>query len=165
MDEVDVRAILAAIPLFAEVLNQRQLDHLAARCRAVFLSAGAMLMAEGDFADAMFAIVEGEVTVTFHDRRGEEHGVAALHAGDVVGEMALLTGARRNATVMARTDVTAIEITKATIEEIFARAPELIDRIGEVLAGRQAELDRMVADANTASADMGSRIRRFFGLG
>ncbi|MBZ0230028.1 MAG: cyclic nucleotide-binding domain-containing protein [Bauldia sp.] len=165
MDEVDARAILAAIPLFAEALSERQLDHLAAQCRVVFFPAGALLMAEGDFADAMFAIVEGQVAVAFHDRRGEEHGVAALYAGDVVGEMAVLTGARRNATVMARTDVTAIEITKATIEGIFARAPDLIDRIGEVLARRQAELERMVADANTDTADMIGRIRRFFGSG
>ena len=163
MDEdVDIRGSLAAIPLFGETLTPRQLDQLAARCRVLILPAGAVLMSEGDFADAMFAIVEGEVTVTFHDRKGAEHDVAALKTGDVVGEMAVLTGARRNATVVAETGVTAIEISKAAMEEMFARTPELIDRIGEVLGGRQAELDRMVAEANT---DMVGRIRRFFGIG
>jgi len=165
MDEIDVRAVLRAIPLFAETLDPRQLDHLAAQCRVDYFPAGAFLMAEGDFADSMFALVEGAVAVTFHDRHGEEHGVARLKAGDVVGEMALLTGQRRNATVMAETDVTAVEIAKATIEAIFARAPELIDRIGTVLARRQAELDRMVADANAAPDDIAGRIKRFFGLG
>ena len=47
MDEVDARAILAAIPLFAEALSERQLDHLAAQCRVVFFPAGALLMAVG----------------------------------------------------------------------------------------------------------------------
>jgi CRP-like cAMP-binding protein len=164
MDDFEIRPVLAALPLFAETLGPRELDHLAAQCRVDYFPAGAFLMTEGDFADAMYALVEGEVHVTFHDRKGEEHEVAKLGAGDVVGEMAVLTGLRRNATVVAETDVMAIEISKTTLEGLFARAPDLIDRIGEVLAGRQAELNRMVADAN-AAPDMAGRIKRFFGLG
>jgi CRP-like cAMP-binding protein len=162
MEDIDARAVLAAIPLFAETLNGRQLDHLAAQCQVAFFPAGAALMAEGDFGDAMFAIVAGEATVSLHDERGEEHGVAAVKAGDIVGEMSLLTGMRRRATVVARTEVAALEITKVALEEMFARAPDLIDRFGEVLARRQAELDRVAADA-ASHKDFAGRIRRFFG--
>ncbi|HMN86177.1 MAG TPA: cyclic nucleotide-binding domain-containing protein [Bauldia sp.] len=164
MDDFEIRPILAALPLFAETLGPRQLDHLAAQCRIDYFPAGAFLMTEGDFADAMYAIVEGEVQVTFHDRKGDEHDVAKLGAGDIVGEMAVLTGLRRSATVVAETDVAAIEISKTTLESLFARAPELIDRMGEALAARQAELNRMVADAN-AAPDIAGRIKRFFGIG
>lgn len=162
IEDIDVRAILGSIPLFGTTLDSRQLDHLAAQATVALFPAGALLMAEGDFADAMFAIVEGKVSVTFHDKRGDEHGVASLGPGDVVGEMALLTGMRRQATVVAEGEVTAVEITKATIEGIFRRAPDLIDRIGEVLAKRQAELDQLEAEAE-ADQDIVGRIRRFFG--
>jgi CRP/FNR family transcriptional regulator, cyclic AMP receptor protein len=162
VEDIDARGILAAIPLFAETLNPRQLDHLAAQCEPVFFPAGTFLISEGDFGDSMFAIVEGEASVTLHDDRGEEHGVAQVRPGEVVGEMSILTGMRRKATVIARTDVAALEITKPALEEMFARAPELIDRFGVVLAERQAVLNRVAADA-ASHKDFASRIRRFFG--
>ena len=162
MDGVDVRGVLAAIPLFAETLDQVELDHLAAESRVVVFPAGALVMAEGDFGASMFAIVEGSVAVTLHDRRGDERGVAELHGGEFFGEMSLLTGQRRSATVVASTDLTAIEITKVVLEELFARSPELIDRFGGVLAGRQAQLSRIAADVPGHRADVISQIRRFF---
>ncbi|HET7716139.1 MAG TPA: cyclic nucleotide-binding domain-containing protein [Bauldia sp.] len=162
MEEIDPRGVLAAIPLFGETLNARQLDHLAAQSRPVFFPAGTLIISEGDFGDAMYAIVDGEASVILHDARGGEHGVASVKPGDIVGEMALLTGMRRLASVMAKTDVEALEIAKPTLEEIFARAPDLIDRFGVVLAERQAVLNRVAADA-ASHQDFASRIRRFFG--
>lgn len=162
VEDIDARGVLAAIPLFAETLNPRQLDHLAAQCEPVFFPAGAFLISEGDFGDSMFAIIAGEASVTLHDERGEEHSVASVKPGEIVGEMSILTGMRRKATVAARTDVTAIEIAKPAMEEMFARAPELIDRFGMVLAEREAVLRRVAADA-ASHKDFASRIRRFFG--
>ena len=162
MEDIDARSVLAAIPLFAETLDRRQLEHLAAQCEPAFFPAGSFLISEGDFGDAMFAIVEGEASVTLHDAGGGEHGVASLKPGDIVGEMSILTGMRRNATVVARTDLAAIEITKPALEEMFARAPDLIDRFGVVLAERQATRNRVAADA-ASHRDFASRIRRFFG--
>lgn len=163
---VNTSEVLAAIPLFAEVLDADQIDRLAAKCREVVFPPGAVLMTEGDFGTSMFALVEGEVSVTLTDKRGGAHGVADLSAGEFVGEMSLLTGARRSATVVARTEVVAIEITKVALEEILARAPDLIDRFGLVLAGRQAGLDRAAADvAHANKDDLVSQIRRFFGGG
>jgi CRP/FNR family cyclic AMP-dependent transcriptional regulator len=162
VEDIDARGVLAAIPLFAETLNPRQLDHLAAQCEPVFFPAGTFLISEGDFGDSMFAIVDGEASVTLHDDRGDEHGVAMVKPGEIVGEMSLLTGMRRRATVVAKTDVAAIEITKPALEEMFARAPDLIDRFGIVLAERQAVLRRVAADA-ASHKDFASRIRRLFG--
>jgi CRP-like cAMP-binding protein len=164
MDTVDTRAILSGVPLFAETLDSDQLDHLAARCEVAIFPAGSLLMAEGDFGAAMYAIVEGTVAVTLHDRRGEEHGVATLQAGDIVGEMSLMTGQRRNATVAAESEVVALEIRKVALEEIFARAPDLIDRFAPILAIRRAGLKRVADEAAEESHDLVGQIRRFFGL-
>ena len=120
-------------------------------------------MTEGDFATSMFAIVDGTVSVSFADAHGGTHSVAALKAGDIVGEMSLMTGARRSATVTAVTDVTALEITKYSLEVILTRAPELIDRFGEVLNRRQAELNQIAADAaRSHKDDIVTQIKRFF---
>jgi CRP-like cAMP-binding protein len=165
LEASDARDVLVAIPLFGETLNDRQLEHLAAQCRLAIYPTDAVLMAEGDFADAMFAIIDGEVEVAFHDRRGGEHEVATLGPGEIVGEMALLTGMRRTATAVALGEVAALEISKVTFEELFARAPDLIDRFSSVIARRQSELDRIAADADASAAAIGARIRRFFGGG
>jgi CRP-like cAMP-binding protein len=162
VQDIDARGVLAAIPLFAETLNARQLDRLAAQSEPVLFPSGTFIISEGDFGDSMFAIVTGEASVTLHDERGEEHGVASVRPGEIVGEMALLTGMRRRATVVAKTDVEALEIKKPALEEMFARAPDLIDRFGMVLAQRQAMLDKVAADA-ASHKDFASRIRRFFG--
>ena len=162
MDQGEFRDVLAAIPLFGDVLGPARLAELAGKAREAVFPAGSVLMTEGDFGVSMFAIVEGSVAVSVGDPRGGEHGIATVYAGDVVGEMSLMTGARRNATVTARSDVVAIEITKVALEEILSRAPELIDSFGAVLAKRQAELDRIAADTAASQRDIVSQIKRFF---
>ena len=161
MDTVDAERVLAGIPLFAETLDQSQLAALAHKSAPVIFPAGSILMTEGDFATSMFAIVEGTVSVAVADRDGGDRHVAELKRGDVVGEMSLMTGARRSATVTATTEVVALEVTKFSLEAILTRAPELIDRFGEILARRQAELDQLAAEA-APKDDIVSQIRRFF---
>jgi CRP-like cAMP-binding protein len=162
MDESERRQVMATVPLFSEVLGPGLLDDLAARAHVAVFPATAALMSEGDFGVSMFVIVDGAVTVAFTDVDSVEHTVATLGAGDIVGEMSLMTGARRNATVTAESAVTALEITKVALEEILARAPELIDRFSVVLCARQAELDRLAADVEHRPQDMAHRIRGFF---
>lgn len=137
---MEAREFLSTVPLFAEALNAVQLDLLARECRPAFFRDGTRLMNQGDFGGSMFVIAEGAVAVTFLDAEAREQTVATLGPGDVVGEMSLFTGDRRTATVAAVGNVDAIEITKASLERIFARAPELVDKFAAVLAKRQAEL-------------------------
>jgi CRP-like cAMP-binding protein len=162
LEVIDVRGVLGMIPLFGRTLDSQQLGRLALQSNVRYFRTDSLLMTEGDLADTMFAIVDGRVSVSFHDLHGEEHAIAELGRGDIVGEMALLTGMPRQASVKAECFVTAIEITKTTIEGIFARAPDLMDKFGVVLAKRQAELDRL-ADGKAIERDIIGRIRKFFG--
>lgn len=144
---MDAAAILAKSPLFSTVLNEGQRAALAAKCRFVHFPDGAVLMSEGDFGASMYALVEGEVSVhvTEHDR--QEH-VATLGAGEIVGEISLLTGARRTATVTAVGPVTALEITKVALEPVMAQQPELLEAFCTVLERRQAELKEIHVHAS-----------------
>ena len=154
---MDTDAFLKTVPLFAEALDDDQLRVLAAQSRSAFFRAGTRLMTQGEFGGAMFVIASGEVGVTFTDAEAKEQSVAKLGPADVVGEMSLFTGDRRTATVSAVTNVDAIEITKASLERVFARAPELLDKFADVLAARQAELSAVAKPRTTES---GARFTR-----
>jgi NTE family protein len=154
---MDSAEFLADVPLFAEALDEEQLRFLAAQSRPTFFRSGTRLMNQGDFGGAMFVIVTGEVSVTFVDEDAREQSVAKLGPRDIVGEMSLFTGDRRTATVAAVTNVDAIEITKWSLERVFARAPELVDKIAGMLARRQAELN---AVSGSRSADASEKFTR-----
>lgn len=90
--------VVAKIPVFAP-LPATSVEKLATRCVVHHVPAGEVIVAEGDVADAFFAVVDGElqVTVGHIDRR-------RLGPGDHFGEIALLRGGTRTATVTAVTD-------------------------------------------------------------
>ncbi|HEX9904290.1 MAG TPA: cyclic nucleotide-binding domain-containing protein [Propylenella sp.] len=150
---MDAREVLSDVPLFAAALDDGQLGFLAGQSRPAFFRAGTRLMSQGDFGGSMFIIVRGEVAVNFADQDARERRVATLGPKEIVGEMSLFTGDRRTATVSAVTNVDALEITKWSLERIFMQAPDLIDRFGEMLALRQAELNALSASRTAASRE------------
>src|SRR5436309_2099810 len=142
-DPVRPRIVLASIPFFAEVLDGEEIDILGGKVSPRPFPAGTVLIHEDDGGDSMFVIVSGEVDVSIGDSgAGLARVLARLGAGDIVGEMSLMTGARRSATVTAINPVTALEVTKAAIEPILNAAPELVERFAAMLERRQAEIDR-----------------------
>jgi CRP-like cAMP-binding protein len=166
---MEARELLAGIPLIADVLSAQECQLLAANSGRVYFPPGQLLMAEGDFGSSMFILDEGAVSVTASDMRGISRPVTKLSRGDIVGEMSLMTGARRNATVIALSAVEAVEIPKRALEEILARRPELLDRFRPELERRQAELDRVLAEAKArwhvfglSGEELVSEMRRFF---
>jgi CRP-like cAMP-binding protein len=155
-------AFLKEVPLFAGSLKDDQLRFLAAQSRPAFFLAGTRLMSQGELGGAMFVIVSGEVAVTFLDADSREQTVAKLGPKEVVGEMSLYTGDRRTATVSAVTNVDAIEITKASLERVFAKAPELLDTFARVLAKRQAELGAVAGSRSSAQDSFARQARKAF---
>ena len=149
---MDTHERLSTIPLFADALDDAQIRFLATESRPAFFLAGTRLMNQGDFGGSMFIIVKGGVSVRLVGEDAREKAVAALGPGDIVGEMSLFTGDRRTATVGALTNVDAIEITKPSLERVFAKSPDLVDRFANVLAKRQAELNAL-APAHGAARD------------
>jgi CRP-like cAMP-binding protein len=143
------RVVLASIPFFAEVLDGEEIDILGGRIAPRSFPAGEVLIRENDSGDSMFVIVSGEVDVSIGDGDGgAARRLARLDAGGIVGEMSLMTGARRSATVTAATPVTVLEVTKSAIEPILNAAPALVERFAAMLERRQAELDRLYGQGN-----------------
>jgi CRP-like cAMP-binding protein len=167
IDENEIRAALHHATLFAHVLNEEQSLELARLCKPVEFGRGSDLMVQGDAGSSMFIILEGAARVSVLGQSNDPREVAVLATGDVVGEMSLMTGAPRNATVTALTRLRALEITKEPVEALLKRSPDLFQRFSHVLAKREEEraaiANRSIQVAAVES-DLLARMMKFFGL-
>jgi CRP-like cAMP-binding protein len=134
------RDILKSTPFFAEVLTDAELDMLAARARFLAFPAGATPIEEDAPGTSMFVIAKGKVSVAVSN---DPKPIATLGPGDIVGEMSLLTGARRSATVTALEPVEVLEVNKEAFAHVLGHSPTLVGRFVNMLMRRQHELDRI----------------------
>lgn len=84
---------------------------------------GDIIVTEGEEGQSLFLLVSGEVKVFTRGERGEHLQLAELGAGDFFGEVSLLTGKPRTATITAKSVVNAIELTKSAVDGIATEHP------------------------------------------
>lgn len=103
------------------------------------MSAGSVIFAEGDPAADLFVILEGEVELTLRDKP-----LATEKAGGIIGVMAVLEAATRNATATARTDVRLARMTRAQASQLMDEHVDFAKRVMAVLAHRLRDVDRFI---------------------
>jgi small-conductance mechanosensitive channel/CRP-like cAMP-binding protein len=130
-------ATLDVVTIFAP-LTADQRGRLLAGTRALVYSAGEAIVREGARGSSMFLLMRGEAVVTLARTSGE---VARLRDGDFFGEMSLLTGEPRTATVTATTDCRLLEIGVDAFRTVALADPTLIEHVTTAVATRRAELD------------------------
>ena len=162
---------LAQVDFFGG-LPADQLERLAAGLRHAPFTKGEIMTRQGAEAHWLYMIVAGEASVHV-SVDGIDREVARLRAGNIFGEMSLMTGEPRSATVIAQSNVDCYRLDKATAQEIIRERPQLAERIAEVLAHRKVELMAVKEGLDAAAqerrlkatqSDLASRIRSFFGL-
>lgn len=168
----DIRARLARID-FLSALSAEELDRLAASVeRRVYLP-GEAVVRESEVGDEFYYILRGRADVAVATEAGRRV-VKTLTEDQHFGEMSLLTGEPRAATVTAASELHLLVIKRPIMQDLFAATPSLAERIGESLVARQAELTRARAAAPEMAHDNSSarqkgrladRIRRFLGRG
>jgi CRP-like cAMP-binding protein len=105
---------LRKIDLFAD-LSPRDLGHIARVAQEVTYPAGSTIFNAGDYGDALFIIAGGEVTAS------RDHQIlGVLREADYFGEMAVLTGETRSATINASTDCLLLRIGQSELHDILA---------------------------------------------
>ncbi len=121
-------------PLFDAIPDDARY-HLLTVVRPVRLKAGTSFICQGDQGDCFYLIQHGRCMVSVH-RGGASQVIGSLGPGDIVGEMAILTGERRNADVVAETDMTLWAISRAAFDEMCEEYPELRQFLTWVVSNR-----------------------------
>jgi CRP-like cAMP-binding protein len=137
------KVLLNNIPVFEPFTDEE--DTLIAE-RAQFERYGypEKIVVEKDTDSALYIIAEGNVEVLVKQPNGSELQVARLGKNNFFGEMALLTGEPRGATVRALDEVLVCKITKEVMREILSKRPEILELLSEKLAEKQLSNQKFI---------------------
>jgi small-conductance mechanosensitive channel/CRP-like cAMP-binding protein len=172
-EEIEQRATaLKNVELF-KALTDEERQALAARLRIAPFVRGEAMTRQGAEAHWLYLITRGDAEVRLSINGNLSEHIATLHVGDFFGEMGMMTGEPRSATVVALSDVECYRVDKDAFHDILRSRPEIAEDISEVLARRRAELDAVREDLNEEAkrarmrkhqGDLLRRIRDFFAL-
>ncbi|GLR82491.1 cyclic nucleotide-binding domain-containing protein [Azospirillum oryzae] len=132
--------ILDGIVLF-EAFTPEERAAVASRGRVFDAPAGTVLMREGDIANSLYVLLDGTVRVVRNDPFGGQVEVGFRRAGDCFGEMALIDGGARSASVIAATPVTVFELERELFLALISPSPDLLAKL-------LRELSRMIREVS-----------------
>jgi CRP-like cAMP-binding protein len=123
------------MPMFS-TCSKHQLAQVAALTVQANLPKGTVMTRQGAFGGLAYLIATGQAEVTRDGKR-----IARLGPGDVVGELSLIDGRRRSATVRATTDLEVLELNREDLLTLMKKAPPVVRKLLEALAQRVREVD------------------------
>lgn len=132
---------LQEISLFNPLTDEER-GELAHRLKAVHYVAGSRLAQQDEVGECLFVVVRGHAAVWL-EAQGRRHLLAELGPGNVIGEMSLMTGEPRRATVTARTDMDCYVLDKSGFQATFQQRPELAEIFAQLLTTRSQELTEL----------------------
>jgi small-conductance mechanosensitive channel len=157
--------LLGEVDLFATLPPELRHQVALSAPMAVYGS-GEPIVRQGDDGQSMFVVLSGSVSVVLEPSRDE---VARIQRGGYFGEMSLLTGEPRSATVLAVGDVVVVEIGADLFRRLAAVHPEAIEKVGMAAMVRRAGLEEMrTATAGAAAVEtttLMARMKKFLRLG
>jgi small-conductance mechanosensitive channel len=167
-----IQAAIKGAALFQD-LSAGDITALAEESSLERFASGERLIKEGDIGDCFYIIVEGRCSVMVNSKDGRLVPVATLEKGSVVGEMSLLSGNPRQASVFASSDLVLVRISKDALGHLLSRHPAILQSFAHYAAERSSQigvaLDRaspIDSPAQTKPDEnaLRERLRRFFGL-
>src|SRR6476659_2265823 len=126
-DQAEAFSILRGERLF-DCLSEDQLNHMVNQARLKLFGRGEPVIEEGAAGESMFVMLRGAAKV-FVSKNGSKIQVAKLGAGDCFGEMSLLTGEPRSATVRADGDCYVMEIGKPVMAKVLSGAQTCMEQL------------------------------------
>jgi cAMP-dependent protein kinase regulator len=137
---------LPSIPLFSTLTQEELREVLGTAMEVRVFASGELLVREGAPGESMFALAEGQVGIMRGYGTPMQRRVAEASGGEVFGEVAMVSGAPRVATVVAETEVVALEFSKAAMTQVASRFP----RVGQMV--EQFAQQRLLANALRSNA-------------
>ena len=130
--------LLSQVPLFAS-LSRRNLKRLAEHADLVSFNEREAVVEEGQPGGTFYVVLEGQAKVVRGDRT-----IGRLQPGDFFGEISLLDGGPRTATVVAETPVSAIRIFKRSFDKVVSEEPAVAAQILSIVARRLREAEKPI---------------------
>jgi CRP-like cAMP-binding protein len=162
--------MLRGVDLFS-VLSEEEIAEVAERLQYAPFARGDVITKQGNVAHWLYIVAFGEVEVRYEPAAGGPQVLATLRSGQFFGEMALLTGDARSATVVAKSDVECYRLDRAGFQGLLLSRPEIAEGMSRVISSRKPELEKVREAFATQpqpvaaeSADLLRKIQRFFGL-
>jgi CRP-like cAMP-binding protein len=168
-------ALLHSLELFAPLTDDER-QALAAQLIPTPLALGDVATKQGEPSDSLYILARGQVGIfrdADHGGPSTRHRLATLSAPAYFGEMGLLTGQARTATIAAESEALCYQLEKRGFEAIIRARPEMAEAISQMVAARQAANDATLASLSadararatgTRASELVRRIRDFFGL-
>jgi CRP/FNR family transcriptional regulator, cyclic AMP receptor protein len=149
-DDVKARAILLDETRWANEFAWPEIESLAAHLRVDRRAKGQVVCKEGDVDPSLFVIAKGSVAILKHDAGENERLLARLGPGQTIGEMALLDGQPRSASVVAAEDLVLLVVTRAELERLVEEKPRLgvkfLWKLARLLSQRLRQTSGALAD-------------------
>ena len=159
-------ALLEKIPLL-DPLSDENREKIAQEATIKEYGSGETIVRHGDAGDSLYIILDGACEVLLDKEGQSAKKMADINKGDFFGEMSLLTGEVRSATVKALEYAAVIRVDKALFSTILASNPDIIEQLGKAVTQRQQDLSNeanKIQDKSTVQRKLISRIKDFFGL-
>lgn len=163
---------LRRVELFAQMTDD-ELRALAERLRYALFAKGDIISRQGSIAHWLYIIISGEAEVYLETAEGGKRAISNLEKGSFFGEMGMMTGAPRSASVVALTDVECYRLDKEAFREIMLARPGIAEEVTQVLVARRTQLDSVLQNLDTETlhkethrshGEVLATIKRFFGL-
>jgi NTE family protein len=136
---------LSAIPMFRD-LDPVTLRAVRDELQWLTLPGGSTLFREGEKSDFFYIVISGRLGVLIEGEEDEPRFITQIGTGDTVGEMGMITGAPRTATVIAIRYTELLGFSKSAYDRLIVRHPKLTRRILEILAHRLAATTHKVSE-------------------
>jgi CRP-like cAMP-binding protein len=134
---------------------------------------GDVITKQGNKAHWLYVLAFGEAEVLYEPVSGAPQVIGTVRAGEFFGEMSLISGDARSATVVAKTDVECYRLDRASFQDLLSSRPDIAGEVARIASMRKPELEqareeavlRSAAEVRTnEEARFMNRVRRFFRL-
>ncbi len=147
--EQDMESLWSKIDLF-RVLSPEESKFLMERALKQTYLLGEVVVRQNDFGGSFYLVLSGSLEVVRRTKESKRIVMGKLVAGQFFGELSLLTGERRSATVQVVEDSELLRLEKNDFQEILRKRPDLMEKLAEVLVSRQSSINELTLRAETS---------------
>jgi small-conductance mechanosensitive channel len=160
--------VLNSVQLFAGLSDGEKAD-IAERLQYAPFARGDAITKQGSTAHWLYILAFGDAEVLYEPPSGAPQLIGHVQPGQFFGEMAMISGEARSATVMAKTDVECYRLDRASFQELLRTRPEVAAEVRRVIGARKPDLEqvrdafaRVPETVDEKKVRLLTRIRRFF---